>query len=160
MSRLIYTCFVDFTKAFESVWRDGLFQKLHLGINGNIFKIIKHMCSTTQFWVRKDNFISNPIANNKGVKQGYSLSPTLFNIYINDLGSYVNEGFQHDPVFLGDFPLNHLLFADDLLLLSQTSGIDWQRMSSYFLILTPLNKQSVRSHTPSHKSEILLLSCF
>ena len=122
LKKPIYACFVDFSNAFDSVWRDGLFQKLHkLGVNGNILKIIKHMYSTTQFCVRKDNFISNPIANNKGVKQGDSLSPTLFNIYINDLGSYVNGGFKHDPVVLGDTPLNHLLFADDLLLLSETS---------------------------------------
>ena len=122
LKKPIYACFVDFSKAFDSVWRDGLFQKLHkLGVNGNILKNIKHMYSTTQFCVRKDNCISNHTANNKGVQQGDSLCPTLFNIYIKDLGSYVNGGFKHDPVVLGDTPLNHLFFADNLLLLSETS---------------------------------------
>ena len=32
----LYTCFVDFQKAFDSVWHDGLFRKLeNKGINGN-----------------------------------------------------------------------------------------------------------------------------
>ena len=29
LNKPIYACFVDFSKAFDSVWRDGLFQKLH-----------------------------------------------------------------------------------------------------------------------------------
>lgn len=120
LKKPIYACFVDFSKAFDSVWRQGLFHKLHnLGIKGNILETIKHMYSTTQFCIKKDNFISNPIPNNKGVKQGDSLSPTLFNIYINDLGSCLNGC---DPVLLGDTPLNHLLFADDLLLMSESSS--------------------------------------
>ena len=100
-----------------------MFQKLNkVGVTGNVLKIIKHMYSTTELCIRKEHFISNPIANNKGVKQGDSLSPTLFNIYINDLGSYVYEGSKNVPVLLGDSRLNHLLFADDLLLLSETSN--------------------------------------
>ena len=37
----LYCCFVDFTKAFDSVWRDGLWQKvLKHGIQGKTFDII------------------------------------------------------------------------------------------------------------------------
>ena len=32
----LYTCFVDFSKAFDSIWRKGLIEKLtKLGINGH-----------------------------------------------------------------------------------------------------------------------------
>jgi len=40
----LFVCFVDMRKAFDSVWRDGLFYKLHqCGIGGNCFNIIKSM---------------------------------------------------------------------------------------------------------------------
>ena len=40
----LYCCFVDFTKAFDSVWRDGLWQNLLThGIQGKTFDIIKNM---------------------------------------------------------------------------------------------------------------------
>ena len=54
LKKPIYACFVDFSKVFDSIWRDGLLQKLHkLGVNANILKSIKHMYSTTQFVFEK-----------------------------------------------------------------------------------------------------------
>ena len=79
LHKLIYfACFVDFSKAFESVWRQGFFKKLpNIGVNGNIFDvcILQHSF----------HLISNLISSDKGVKQDDSLSTTFFNIYINDL---------------------------------------------------------------------------
>ena len=90
-------------------------------MNGNIFEINKNMHTTTQFCVKKDNLISKLISNDKGVKQGDSLKTTLYNIYINDLGPNINKGFKHDLIYLDDTPLNHLLYADDLPLMSESS---------------------------------------
>ena len=45
-----------------------------------------------------------------------SLSPTLFNIYINDLASYFDNSC--DPVYLNYYALNFLMYADDVVLLS------------------------------------------
>ena len=37
----LFTCFVDFQKAFDSIWHEGLFYKLEKkGINGNFLDII------------------------------------------------------------------------------------------------------------------------
>ena len=39
-----HPCFVDFSKAFDSVWREGLFQKLHnIGMNGTTCLILTLM---------------------------------------------------------------------------------------------------------------------
>ena len=38
-SKILYTCFVDFQKAFDSVWRKALVQKLEQ-INGHFLQII------------------------------------------------------------------------------------------------------------------------
>lgn len=45
-----------------------------------------------------------------GVKQGCNLSPSLFNIFINDISSLFSNSC--DPVQLGDSKINCLLYAD------------------------------------------------
>jgi hypothetical protein len=49
-----------------------------------------------------------------GVKQGCPLSPLLFAIYLNDLGS-VTDNIQGALTAIPNFTVNHLLFADDLV---------------------------------------------
>ena len=46
--RKLYTCFVDFQKAFDSVWRAGLFYKLlKYGMNTELVNMIKNMYDKT-----------------------------------------------------------------------------------------------------------------
>ena len=38
----VYTCFVDFMKAFDSIWEKALFHKLESNnINGNFLELLK-----------------------------------------------------------------------------------------------------------------------
>jgi hypothetical protein len=53
------------------------FKLREIGITGNIFNVIKNMYSNTFFCIKKNNFVTTPNKNDKGVKQGDSLSPTL-----------------------------------------------------------------------------------
>ena len=55
-----------------------------------------------------------------GVKQGCNLSPTLFNLFINDLPDIFNRSCT--PVTLNDNELSCLLYADDLVLLSESKA--------------------------------------
>ncbi len=55
----------------------------------------------------------------QGVRQGCSLSPTLFNIYINELAQQLEKSTTHGPILL-DTEVKFLLFADDLVLMSTT----------------------------------------
>ena len=50
--------------------------------------------------------------------QGCNLSPTLFNIFVNDVPNLFANSCT--PVKLGDTDLNFLLYADDLVLLSES----------------------------------------
>ena len=49
----LYSCFVDFRKAFDSVWHNGLFHKLEsMGINGNFLDLIKSIYKYTKCAVK------------------------------------------------------------------------------------------------------------
>ena len=55
-----------------------------------------------------------------GVKQGYTLSTILFNLYINDLPSIFSfDG--NDPIVVDHTPINCLIYADDLVIMSTSA---------------------------------------
>ena len=58
---------------------------LSIGINGKILNAIDQLYRKTFSCVKLNQFKTNWFEVNSGVRQGDSLSPTLFNIYINDL---------------------------------------------------------------------------
>ena len=116
----LYTCFVDFRKAFDTVWRDGLILKLlNNGFSNKFCDIIQGMYVNLQSCVQLPNGISMPFQSKVGLKQGCNLSPMLFNIFINDLIEMINEN-PGDPPMLGQTPVGCLFYADDLVLVSET----------------------------------------
>ena len=116
----IYACFVDLQKAFDSVWRNGLLYKLiKTGMGKYMYNIIKNQFSNTLFSIKTDNMNSEYFQTNRGVRQGDSISPTLFNIFINDL-SLNFESDESCPLKLINSRIGSLLFADDLLILSES----------------------------------------
>ena len=52
----IYACFVDFRKAFDSVWHDGLLYKLSkINVQGKFYSVIKSLYSKSTCFVRIGN---------------------------------------------------------------------------------------------------------
>ena len=115
----IYSCFVDFKKAFDSVPRDLLLKKLlKSGITGKVFNIIRHIYTTDKACVKLGNSLSEFFQLSLGVRQGCILSPLLFNIFISDLAKKFEEmenGFQ-----VGEVKVNSLFWADDLVLFAKS----------------------------------------
>ncbi len=117
----VYVCFVDFRKAFDSVWREGLAYKLlKKNIGGPFGKLLYNICSNTNVALKLKEGISDTFSSNIGVKQGCVLSPNIFNIFISDLPEYVNKP-ENEPVTLFREAVNCLLFADDVVLISESA---------------------------------------
>jgi hypothetical protein len=130
----LYVCFVDLKKAFDTVWRGGLFHKLlENGIGGKLYNIITNMYSKSKASVKLSGGITEYFETTIGVKQGCVISPTLFNIFLNDIPTI----FDHDksfPVTLYSELLNCLLYADDIALVSSTEeGLQYciDKLNSY-----------------------------
>jgi hypothetical protein len=77
--------FFDIEKAFDATWQPGLFYKLSkLQYSTSLIKLIGSFLSQRKLRVSVEGEISTPRYIQAGVPQSSVLSPTLYNLYIND----------------------------------------------------------------------------
>jgi hypothetical protein len=92
--------FLNIEKAFDTTWHSGLLYKLSkLNFSTRIIKLISSFLLQRKFRVSVEGKMSTPRYMQAGVPQDSVLSPTLYNLYINDT-----------PQTIG---VNLALFADD-----------------------------------------------
>ena len=82
----ILCLFVDFEKAFDSVWKRGLILKLSkIGIRGTILKLINNFLFTRKVCLNINGERGNTRQSAEyGLPQGSVLSPILFKIFLSD----------------------------------------------------------------------------
>ena len=123
----MYTCFVDFQKAYDSIRRDSLKHKLQqLGIKGKFLDIITSIYSSTKVSLSYTNYVSTPFSTSIGLKQGDILSTMFFNLFINDLPMQLEkhntQSEESESPELFNTQISSLLFADDLAIFSLTKN--------------------------------------
>ena len=121
-----YCLFIDFKKAFPSVYKEGLWTTLHdAGIKGKLWRILHDLLTGTSSRIRDGDLISQAYTAINGVREGSVLSPTLFLIFINGLLTTLRKlGLG---AYWGSQWLGLLLYADDAVLIAN-SWIDLQIM--------------------------------
>ena len=107
---LLFSCFVDFRKAFDCIPRQKLFDKLRKeGVQGRFLDVLISTYLNDKSAVKIDNKLTESFTCHAGVKQGCMLSPTLFNTA------------SSTDIMLSDRSINCLLYADDLVIFSRSA---------------------------------------
>ena len=122
----LYCCFVDFSKAFDSVWRTGLWQKLlNTYVNGKFLKVLQNMYLDIKSCVSANGADSLFFFSNRGVRQGDNISPILFSLFLNDLENHLHaDNIKGIPVECNTdnlyffFKVYVLLYADDTIIIA------------------------------------------
>ena len=81
----LFTCFVDFKKAYDTIPRDKLWEKLRrIGVSDEFVQAVQALYAEVPMGVQLPSGLSDTFMSELGVKQGCPLSPTLFGIFIDD----------------------------------------------------------------------------
>ncbi len=112
-----FAAFIDFQKAFDCVNHDFLYSKLiNAGVDGKLYRSIKALYSCNRARVRLNNMYTDWFPCKQGLRQGDSLSPILFSLFINDLAEELLE--LETGVDVNNKNVSILLYADDIVLIA------------------------------------------
>jgi hypothetical protein len=109
--------FIDARKAYDSVWREGNYVRLHdLGVRGKLWRQLQAMNADSESKIRLPFGETELFKVTRGVAQGAVESPFLYSCFINGLTEDLKErglGVRTAGILT---PL--LMYADDIVMLA------------------------------------------
>jgi hypothetical protein len=129
----VFTCFIDFTKAFDNVDYWLLFCKLldsknNAGFNSSV-RLLSYWYSHQSVFVKWHDCESQMFGISNGVRQGGVLSPYLFIVYIRDLLlAVIRSGIG---CCIAGTTVNLFAYADDIVLVAPS----WRGLQSLLTII-------------------------
>ena len=116
----LYNNFIDFKQAFDSVWQQGLWQVLrNSGIPEDLLLLLEDLYSKSASAVRVDGELTEWFSVTEGVRQGYNLSPYLFNLILEAMMKEALKNLDVGVAISGEVTSN-LRFADDIDLVAES----------------------------------------
>ena len=116
----VHLAFLDLMKAYDSVDRQRLWEKLaEMGFGGKFLQAIKKMYEGDHVTCKMNGITTPPVFLGRGLRQGCSLSPLLFALYVAGLGqdlTMAKQGFRLFRVCVSG-----IFFADDIVLVATTA---------------------------------------
>ena len=117
----VYACFLDISKAFDTVDHNILMQKLlKIGVPAIYVNAIQYLYSNQFVRVRYQSTFSESWRIHNGVRQGGVISGLLFGVYIDSLLVRIQKSKYGCK--LGILKSNVVAYADDLVLLAPSSA--------------------------------------
>lgn len=118
---------LDIRKEYDEVNRSFLLKVLRrFGFSEEWIKWVANCINTTRFSILLNGSPQGFFVSEKGIRQGDPISPFLFIIMVEALGRLISKkredgGWKVVHIAEGVNPLSHLQFADDTLLMGETS---------------------------------------
>ena len=181
----IYLAFVNLSKAFDTVSREGLYVALaKIGCPPKLLSLVKSFHQNMKGTVQFDGNVSEPFDIRNGVKQGCVLAPTIFGIFFSLLLKHA-FGAANEGIFLRTrsdgrlFNLSRLrartkvrevmiidmLFADDAAIAAHTEEELQHLMDrlslacrDFGLIISLPKTKCPKAHLPSLLSKLTTMS--
>ena len=108
---------IDTEKAFDKIQHSFMiktFQKA--GIEGTYFNIIKAIYDKPTAYIILNGEKLKAFLLKSGTRQGYQLSPLLFNIVLEVLATAIREEEEIKGIQIGKEEIEYSLFANDIVL--------------------------------------------
>ena len=120
--RTLFHNFIDFKKAFDKVWHDGLWSVLRgFNIEEGLVQVIQALYTHATSAVLLNNQIGDFFHTTVGVRQGCLLSPVLFNIFLERIMLTTLQD-HHTSITINGRPICNLRFADDIDLMGGSNS--------------------------------------
>jgi hypothetical protein len=112
---------LDLSKAYDRVWRKGVWAKLfQIGVQGKLLRSLHSTYSSARSTVRIGDHFSKEYKQDQGLRQGSVLSPLLFVLLFSDIVGSVTEGGLPAGSTMSPLTIKMQLFVDDTILITDT----------------------------------------
>ena len=132
----LYLCFIDLSKAFDSVPKTLVIKTLQSVLpNSNFLRLMTKLIIDKKYRILYNGNETDLFTLQNGVPQGDSLSPTLFSLFMNSLINEIHSKINEiNAANIGHIKIPCLIYADDIVLMSndKTGLIDQIKIAHFF----------------------------